>query len=179
MARSTQGTSWGTQERLAPPMNYLVKARARLDLKSHWRYIARDNLPAADFATVLFQAESMMLASTSEITPPCGVPIRGWITLPSSSSMPARSHLWIRFSKAPSAILCSSIRSNHSHRMLSKNPLMSASTTSRLSCLSRMRVPLAAHAYPGIRFSTVVRPGSALGPPVLLPPSNPRSWAVG
>ncbi len=29
-------------------MNYLVKARARLDLKSHWRYIARDNLPAAD-----------------------------------------------------------------------------------------------------------------------------------
>jgi hypothetical protein len=29
-------------------MNYLVKARARLDLQSHWRYIARDNLPAAD-----------------------------------------------------------------------------------------------------------------------------------
>ena len=29
-------------------MNYLVKARARLDLKSHWSYIARDNLPAAD-----------------------------------------------------------------------------------------------------------------------------------
>jgi plasmid stabilization system protein ParE len=29
-------------------MNYLVKARARLDLNSHWRYIARDNLPAAD-----------------------------------------------------------------------------------------------------------------------------------
>jgi toxin ParE1/3/4 len=29
-------------------MNYIVKARARLDLKSHWRYIARDNLPAAD-----------------------------------------------------------------------------------------------------------------------------------
>jgi toxin ParE1/3/4 len=29
-------------------MNYLVKARARLDLKSHWRYIARENLTAAD-----------------------------------------------------------------------------------------------------------------------------------
>jgi toxin ParE1/3/4 len=29
-------------------MNYRVKARARLDLKSHWRYIAHDNLPAAD-----------------------------------------------------------------------------------------------------------------------------------
>ena len=29
-------------------MNYLVKARARLDLMSHWRYIARDNLTAAD-----------------------------------------------------------------------------------------------------------------------------------
>jgi plasmid stabilization system protein ParE len=29
-------------------MNYLVKARARLDLQSHWRYIARDNLLAAD-----------------------------------------------------------------------------------------------------------------------------------
>ena len=29
-------------------MNYLVKARAQLDLKSHWRYIARDNVMAAD-----------------------------------------------------------------------------------------------------------------------------------
>jgi toxin ParE1/3/4 len=29
-------------------MNYIVKARARLDLRNHWRYIARDNLPAAD-----------------------------------------------------------------------------------------------------------------------------------
>jgi len=29
-------------------MNYLVKARALLDLKSHWRYIARDNPLAAD-----------------------------------------------------------------------------------------------------------------------------------
>src|SRR6266567_4353446 len=29
-------------------MSYIVKARARLDLKRHWRYIARDNLPAAD-----------------------------------------------------------------------------------------------------------------------------------
>ena len=29
-------------------MNYLVKARVRLDLKKHWRYIARDNVDAAD-----------------------------------------------------------------------------------------------------------------------------------
>ena len=29
-------------------MNYIVKARARLDLKIHWRYIAHDNLSAAD-----------------------------------------------------------------------------------------------------------------------------------
>ena len=29
-------------------MNLIVKARARLDLKNHWVYIARDNLPAAD-----------------------------------------------------------------------------------------------------------------------------------
>jgi plasmid stabilization system protein ParE len=29
-------------------MSYLVKALARLDLKSHWRYIARDNLATAN-----------------------------------------------------------------------------------------------------------------------------------
>jgi toxin ParE1/3/4 len=29
-------------------MNCIVKDRARLDLKSHWRYIARDSLDAAD-----------------------------------------------------------------------------------------------------------------------------------
>lgn len=29
-------------------MNYIVKARVRLDLKKHWRYIARDNVDAAD-----------------------------------------------------------------------------------------------------------------------------------
>lgn len=29
-------------------MNYIVKARARIDLKKHWRYIARDNVDAAD-----------------------------------------------------------------------------------------------------------------------------------
>ena len=50
---------------------------------------------------------------------------------------------------------------------------------SRLNRLSRMRVPLAARAFPWVRFSTVVRPGETTGPPVLLPPSNPRSWAVG
>jgi toxin ParE1/3/4 len=29
-------------------MTYIVKGRARLDLKGHWRYIARDNVEAAD-----------------------------------------------------------------------------------------------------------------------------------
>ena len=29
-------------------MNYIVKARARQDLKHHWRYIAWDNADAAD-----------------------------------------------------------------------------------------------------------------------------------
>ena len=29
-------------------MNYIIKARVRLDLKKHWRYIARDNVDAAD-----------------------------------------------------------------------------------------------------------------------------------
>jgi toxin ParE1/3/4 len=29
-------------------MTYIVKGRARLDLKAHWRYIARHNVEAAD-----------------------------------------------------------------------------------------------------------------------------------
>lgn len=29
-------------------MIYIVKARVRLDLKKHWRYIARDNVDSAD-----------------------------------------------------------------------------------------------------------------------------------
>jgi|CZKM01.1.fsa_nt_gi toxin ParE1/3/4 len=29
-------------------MSFIVKGRARLDLKGHWRYIARDNVKAAD-----------------------------------------------------------------------------------------------------------------------------------
>jgi plasmid stabilization system protein ParE len=29
-------------------MTYIVKGHARLDLKGHWRYIARDNVEAAD-----------------------------------------------------------------------------------------------------------------------------------
>jgi plasmid stabilization system protein ParE len=29
-------------------MSYIVKALARADLKRHWRYIARDNVDAAD-----------------------------------------------------------------------------------------------------------------------------------
>src|SRR6266705_2104655 len=94
-----------------------------------------------------------MLASTGEITPPCGVPVCGWITFPSSSSIPARSHLRIRFSIAPSAILCTSIRSSHSHWMLSKNPLMSASTTKWCppNCNSWLRALIASCALtPGL-----------------------------
>lgn len=29
-------------------MSHIIKARARTDLKRHWRYIARDNVDAAD-----------------------------------------------------------------------------------------------------------------------------------
>ena len=29
-------------------MSCIIKARVRLDLKKHWRYIARDNVDAAD-----------------------------------------------------------------------------------------------------------------------------------
>src|SRR5580658_3637024 len=48
-------------------MNYLVKARARLDLKSHWRYIARDNQPAADRLLEASEATFKMIAENPEI----------------------------------------------------------------------------------------------------------------
>jgi toxin ParE1/3/4 len=50
-------------------MTYIVKGRARLDLKGHWRYIARDNAEAADRLlraaeeTFLFIAEQPTLGS--------------------------------------------------------------------------------------------------------------------
>jgi toxin ParE1/3/4 len=48
-------------------MNYLVKARARLDLKSHWRYIARDNLPAADRLLEAAEETFKLIAETPDI----------------------------------------------------------------------------------------------------------------
>lgn len=48
-------------------MNYIVKARARLDLKSHWRYIARDNLPAADRLLEAAEATFKLIAKTPDI----------------------------------------------------------------------------------------------------------------
>ena len=48
-------------------MNYLVKARARLDLKSHWRYIARDNLPAADRLLDAAEETFQLIAESPDI----------------------------------------------------------------------------------------------------------------
>jgi toxin ParE1/3/4 len=48
-------------------MNYLVKARARLDLKSHWRYIARDNLTAADRLLKAAEETFKLIAETPDI----------------------------------------------------------------------------------------------------------------
>lgn len=48
-------------------MNYLVKARARLDLKSYWRYIARDNLSAADRLLEAAEETFKLIAKTPDI----------------------------------------------------------------------------------------------------------------
>ena len=59
--------------------------------------------------------------------PPCGVPVIGSITRPSSSRIPAFSHFWISHNKALSSTRSASILSIHSWSRLSKNPWMSAS----------------------------------------------------
>jgi toxin ParE1/3/4 len=48
-------------------MSYLVKARARLDLKGHWRYIARDNLSAADRLLSAAEETFKLIAESPEI----------------------------------------------------------------------------------------------------------------
>lgn len=48
-------------------MNYVVKARARLDLKSHWRYIARDNLTAANRLLQAAEETFKLIAETPDI----------------------------------------------------------------------------------------------------------------
>jgi toxin ParE1/3/4 len=48
-------------------MSYLVKARARLDLKSHWRYIARDNRPAADRLLEAAEETFKLISETPDI----------------------------------------------------------------------------------------------------------------
>ena len=48
-------------------MNYIVKARARLDLKKHWRYIARDNVPAADRLLDAAEETFKLIAENPEI----------------------------------------------------------------------------------------------------------------
>ena len=48
-------------------MNYRVKARVRLDLKSHWRYIARDNLPAAERFLKAAEETFKLIAETPNI----------------------------------------------------------------------------------------------------------------
>jgi len=48
-------------------MTYLVKARARLDLKSHWRYIGRDSVQAADHLLEAAQETFELLAGNPGI----------------------------------------------------------------------------------------------------------------
>jgi toxin ParE1/3/4 len=48
-------------------MNYLVKARARLDLKSHWWYIARDDRLAADRLLDAAEETFKLIAKDPEI----------------------------------------------------------------------------------------------------------------
>jgi hypothetical protein len=61
--------------------------------------------------------------------PPCGVPVAGWRTCPSVSSTPAFSHFLMSRKNAPSSMRSSNIRTNQPCSMLSKTPLMAASTT--------------------------------------------------
>ena len=48
-------------------MNYVVKTRARFDLKGHWRYIARDNLSAADGLLDAAEGTFQLIAKNPEI----------------------------------------------------------------------------------------------------------------
>jgi toxin ParE1/3/4 len=64
-------------------MNYIVKVRARLDLKKHWHFIARDNVDAADRLlaaaeeTFNFIAEHPELGSERSFRKLAGVRSRG------------------------------------------------------------------------------------------------------
>lgn len=48
-------------------MDYIVKARVRLDLKKHWRYIARDNADAADRLLVAAEETFAFVAANPEL----------------------------------------------------------------------------------------------------------------
>jgi toxin ParE1/3/4 len=47
-------------------MSYIIKARARSDLKRHWRYIARDNVDAADRLLVAAERTFEFIAQNPE-----------------------------------------------------------------------------------------------------------------
>ena len=48
-------------------MSYIVKARARLDLKKYWRWIAHDNLEAADRFLIAAEDTFSAIARNPEI----------------------------------------------------------------------------------------------------------------
>jgi len=48
-------------------MNYVVKARARLDLKKHWQYIAKEDLIAADRLLEAAEKTFKLIAENPEI----------------------------------------------------------------------------------------------------------------
>jgi len=52
-------------------MNCIVKARARLDLKKHWRYIARDNVDAADRLLAAAEQTFDFIAAHPELGSQC------------------------------------------------------------------------------------------------------------
>src|ERR1035441_830248 len=78
-----------------------------------------------------------------------------------------------------SSVPCVCFRARHALRPRQAFHALTVPGVSVLGSGQQTPSPLAAHAFPWVRFSTVVRPGGAKAPLVLLPPSNPRSWAVG
>jgi len=102
------------------------------------RLVVKEVIVGSDEITIkcVFQFKALRGVQIPKVTfcvkgvtiPPCGVPITGCSTCPSGVSTPAFSHLRMSPMNALSSILCSSIFIIHSWSMLSKNPLISAST---------------------------------------------------
>lgn len=84
-----------------------------------------------------------MFDKSGEITPPCGVPRSGSLTLPFSIT-PALSQRRISFSTFGSVIRCSTAFMSSAWSMLSKYFSMSASTTQSCPALPAFRIAFSA-----------------------------------